>query len=408
MGATPCASQGLIRETRPPRGNLHSLAVPGIHAGVWLVNAVYFAIMRGMEPHVIVWSGLQDALLSRTLDALALGGVRRVHVMTCSDRRITRGYRGVAVQAVEPGADDEAWLAGMRAIRADGPAPVLLPVRLPDVRRVSRLRDRLAPVVPVVIPDPEWIDVLVDKFRFFQTCRATGLPVPASIAVEPGMDPGEVARLGFPLLAKPRCGEAGIGIRLLSDDGALRDFLAGCPAPGHYLLQPVIGGEDVAFTMLADRGKVFACSIKRRWYTPPGVGLFASVVNVSFERWPWLEELGCAWVERVGYSGIADFDLRVDVERQRALFLESDPRMMGSVVAGALFGVNVPRLLVDRACGRNSGRSVIHAEPGHFLSIRSLPGWLRSGQWRHPRCGPVRMNWRSHGDRLMPGRGPFC
>ncbi len=173
----------------------------------------------------------------------------------------------------------------------------------------------------------------------------------------------------------------------------LETFLKQEDAHG-YILQRYVAGEDVAMTLLADQGDVFAVALRKRWFTRRKANRFGPICDVELFHCDWLEQLGREFVRKTKFSGIADFDLRVDFSRHEASFLECDPRMMAGVTALRLFGVNIPRLLVERAL--DSARGCARTTCGHFLSFGSLTEWLMTGAWLKPRRGPLRMNWRTH------------
>jgi len=146
-------------------------------------------------------------------------------------------------------------------------------------------------------------------------------------------------------------------------------------------------------TLLADKGAVFAVMMRKRWFTRRHSKAFSPIKDVEFFHDSWLEDLGREFVSMTQFSGIADFDLKVEFESRSVWFLESDPRMIGGLQSTLLFGLNIPWLLVEQMHGHLSSDSCVRPDTGYFLSPRSVPEWILRAAWREPRYGPIRSNW---------------
>jgi biotin carboxylase len=240
------------------------------------------------------------------------------------------------------------------------------------------------------------MESVAQKLKFARLAETIGLPVPRTVEITPGLTPQAVTtQLGFPMLRKPVIGMSGGGIELIRDEAALRSSLGEPGVAGQFMLQEKVPGEDVALTLLADRGEVFAVMLRKRWFTRRKATAFAPIQDVEFFACEWLEHLGRRFVAATQYSGIADFDLKVDFERRRAWFLESDPRFMGGLAGAERFGLNVPLLLIARTLGLIPPGTCVRTTSGHFLSTPSIPEWLVSGGWRRPRHGRICTNLRT-------------
>ena len=77
--------------------------------------------------------------------------------------------------------------------------PVLLPVGAATLRTVSEHKAAFAGAADFLIADPEVLDALNDKNRVRDAAEALGLPVPKQYAGAPDR---------YPVVVKPRCGEA--------------------------------------------------------------------------------------------------------------------------------------------------------------------------------------------------------
>lgn len=268
----------------------------------------------------------------------------------------------------------------------------LLPVDNEDFAFVARHRDSFPSSVRMVpMPEAALQESITDKLRFARLIESMGLPVPPTHdLVECLDDPHGLGSGMFPVVVKQARSMAGRGAFQARDILELRSRAPANPERGQWLVQSWVPGEDVALTLLADRGEVFAVFLRRRWFKRRRCGPFSPIQDVEFFESDWLEELGREWVTRLGFTGIADFDLRVDFENRRAWFLECDPRIMGGVVACHRFGINVPGLLVERARSSESKGPCHRAQAGRHLSTGSVQEWLRSGAWMKQASGPTR------------------
>lgn len=269
---------------------------------------------------------------------------------------------------------------------------LLLPVDIEDHLFVARQRVLLPPSIRTVpMMDACVLETATDKLRFAREASALGLPVPethclAEFLAEPVRQRG----LRLPWVVKRARGMAGSGSYMARSVEELRLRAPKDYSPGDWVVQEWVPGVDVALTLLADRGEVFAVVMRRRWFTSRQHTVFSPIQNVEFFQEEWLEHLGRRWVEGLHFSGIADFDLRVDFTTRKAWFLECDPRLMAGMLSCELFGVNVPGLLLDRAQSSDASSDCHRTESGCYLSTEAVPEWLLTGAWRNARARPLR------------------
>jgi len=337
--------------------------------------------------------------MKATFEALANGGQVEIHAVTgiqLDRRHGSKLVSSVTVFPPNPRNDEQIVNIILSLARRTG-AEVLVPVWTEDVAFVARNREALKDTNPIPVPNSKLLEQLVNKLYFVRLAESLGLSTPLTIEMVPTVDVYDtIDRLGLPMLAKPVIGENGEGIMEISNAATLRNLLESPSVGAGMVLQQKVPGEDVALTLLADKGKIFSVMLRKRWFTRRKSRAFSPMVDIEFFRDDWLEGLGREFVNQTQFSGIADFDLKVDFESRRAWFLESDPRMMGGLPAALLFGVNVPWLLVEQARGRLSADFCARPETGYFLSMRSIPEWIARAVWRQPRRGPVRINLRSY------------
>ena len=268
------------------------------------------------------------------------------------------GARGVAVHAMV----EHPWapLAGSRHLQRRWPWPTGTAGALAGLDRIADalgrpavllttddggaallaehgegLRDRfLFPRVPPGLPRR-----LADKAALPHLCAEHGMPCPRT---EPARDPAQVrafaADTGLPVVVKRATAWEGTGhgrpstslVRTAAELDALAAEVAA--RPGSLLLQeylaplaPGDGPQDwFVHAYLDDAGRaVFVgTGVKERSY-PAHAGL-TSLGRV--EPWPDLATLATEFLDRAGYRGIVDLDLRVDPADGTAKLLDANPR----------------------------------------------------------------------------------
>jgi predicted ATP-grasp superfamily ATP-dependent carboligase len=88
-----------------------------------------------------------------------------------------------------------------RSLEADA---VVVPCTDMSVLLTSRHRDELAPWLHVVLPEPDIVEMLVDKARFYAFAQQAGLPLPPTVLLHSRQDAEDAARaLRFPVILKP-------------------------------------------------------------------------------------------------------------------------------------------------------------------------------------------------------------
>ncbi len=110
----------------------------------------------------------------------------------------------VCEQIVQAGSDAET-LDALAALgeRLEEKA-VLFPCRDPDVLLVSRNRQQLSKWFRIRLPDPDVVEMLMDKFRFYTFAREHGLPIPQTFYLRNRDEVQEAARnLRYPCVLKP-------------------------------------------------------------------------------------------------------------------------------------------------------------------------------------------------------------
>ena len=281
-------------------------------------------------------------------------GVRTVVVSTAATGPVR--HSRIIDHVVEPAAADPAVTVDVlrRVADAHEGAPLLLlgsadrAVRL-LVEQRAHLEDRF--VLPYVQRD--LLDRMTDKERFGAVCAELGVASPRTAVVDVPRDArangggGGAARaaeqgLRYPVVAKAASTTAYAEVSFpgkqkvftVRDAAALDDLvdtLARAGYPGTFLVQDLIPGDDSGMRILtcySDREAEVRFSAFGRVlleeHTPGALGNPAGIIT---GRHTEVSEQARRLLEHVGWTGYANFDIKVDPRDGRHVFFELNPRL---------------------------------------------------------------------------------
>lgn len=190
----------------------------------------------------IVITSVGSLVGQNLLDALAGRDAGFEIVGVNSDAAAAGNFRCARTWLAPPAADRAAYAQRLAQILHDERPDLVLPGRDDDVVALADLKatePALAPALPV--GPPALARILDDKWASGEFARRHGLPYVETV---PLGDAAGVERLvqghGYPLIAKPRCGNGSRGVRIVFDD-AQRQRLS---RDDDYLLQPYLEPES--------------------------------------------------------------------------------------------------------------------------------------------------------------------
>ncbi|WP_369371843.1 carboxylate--amine ligase [Promicromonospora sp. Populi] len=251
-------------------------------------------------------------------------------------------HSNIIENVVEPRLDDPAVMVELiRRIAATAPGPVIA-LTCVDwyVRALSEHRDRLEDVAVVPYAPVDLLDHVMDKQRFSKLCHEIGVPHPRT-EVRAGGDPVGDLDLRYPLIAKPGDNTAWhhtkfhgkAKVHLVQDRAELSMLLRAAGDAGYrrpMIIQEYIPGDDSQMrimTTYSDR----TGAMRMAWggrvlleeHTPGTLGNPAAILT---GRLPQLEADTRRLVEHLGWTGFANFDVKVDPRTGVGHFLELNPR----------------------------------------------------------------------------------
>ncbi|HSM92199.1 MAG TPA: ATP-grasp domain-containing protein [Anaeromyxobacteraceae bacterium] len=204
-----------------------------------------------------------------------------------------------------PPASDPAFARALLALVAEAHAALLVPTVSEELPLVARLHDALrAAGCALAMGPPPGVDVAADKLLTAEALSCAGVPVPRSL---PGSTPRAevVVALGLPLLAKPRVGRGGRGVKVFRDEAEL-------PATPRTDLvwQEFIPGDefDVNLFVEEDGGTPAAVVLKKTALRDGETGNAAGVERVDR---PALGEVAIRAARALRLAGPLDVDVRL-------------------------------------------------------------------------------------------------
>jgi biotin carboxylase len=249
---------------------------------------------------------------------------------------------------------------------------------------LTRIQDVL---IPPVFPIPK-LDTLLrldNKWSFSQLCRACNVSIPKTLYFETNraLDLHRIAdELGYPVIVKPVVGYGQRNIVVLRNAGEAALFQSAASHQSGLVVQEYVTGRDWSLSVLARDGIVthwtaWECPAQlRKAY---GVARF---MTTSFRRHDALIDAGKKIVAATGFSGVANFDARVD-QNGRMVVFECNPRFFNRMLAARMCGLNfvaagLPEFALKQRCSLTDGDYYPWQE---LFTLRGL-NLLLTGKWK--------------------------
>ena len=186
---------------------------------------------------------------------------------------------------------------------------------------------------------PHLAEMMFDKVRSNEAFIANGLPVPATCY------PGK-STPSFPLIAKPRHGSASKGIVRLDFPQELEAMM---PVADDYLFQEFITNRreyTVDCYVGMETGDVLAAIPRVRDAVIGGEVSRTTVVHD-----PRISELVEKTLKTINLRGAVTVQLIEDLDTDRLMLMEINPRLGGGAVAAVHAGADLPAMILAEALG---------------------------------------------------------
>lgn len=232
---------------------------------------------------------------------------------------------------------------------------VLIPVSDMCVPYVSKSKNLIESKygVKVAVPDYKCVYQVEDKSRFMSFCEKSVLPHPKTAKVNIGNVEAVANEIGFPSLIKPDYSVGARGITRVNDLSELKEKLPSIiNVFGSCTLQEFIENPDYYYNVMMYRnaeGEILASAIIKimRMY-PVEAGSSSCCISVDC---PELVGICKEALDKLGWVGMADFDVLQRLDNGEFKIIEINPRVPASLKGAAISGVNFPEIIASDAIG---------------------------------------------------------
>ena len=247
--------------------------------------------------------------------------------------------------------DIKGWLQRIGEIIAQRQIDVVLPIAEFAIKILGEHRHALswsAKLPP--LPSPHTLDLVTNKATFADFLDTSAIPHPPTVVVSartPARD--RLSTLTFPVLAKPLFSSGGIGIRRFEDLDSLIGFFAEQPTNERWVIQKFIEGHDLGVNVLCRDGRVVAATVQHAIKTSSEP--YHAAIGIEVGDNPTAMKIAEALINKLGWSGVANIDMRVDARRKMPMVLEINGRYWLTLLGSLNAGINFPLLACEMCLG---------------------------------------------------------
>ena len=311
----------------------------------------------------------------------------------------TKYSRIVRFRAVENFDTDEVMLATLRAFAKEHPGVKKLALGCTDDYAALLIRNKAALQRDYVVPyiDDSLAQKLVSKEDFYRYCEEMDIPYPATVILRKESDRDALETLPFhwPVILKPSSSilywkhpfenmKKVYVAHSAQEAGQIADTIFAAGYPDSLIVQDMIPGADDhmrVLTAYCDRSAhvkmVCLGNVLLEEHTPKAVGNHAAILT-EYNR-PLMDKLA-SFLEKIGYTGFANFDIKFDDRDGQYKVFEINLRQGRSnyYVTGA--GLNVARYVVEDAVQeRDLGEPLFFEGESYWHSIPNQIVWEYTG-----------------------------
>lgn len=238
---------------------------------------------------------------------------------------------------------------------------------------VIRNKEQLAPYYALPFVDTELIDNLLYKDKFYEMCEKYGLDYPTTAVITTDNYLNFESPFEFPAVLKPADSIAYLEVDfegkkkafILESKEELKTVLNNIYSSGYkgkMLMQDFIPGDDTNMRVLNayvnQHGKVKMMCLGRPLLedcTPALIGNYVAIVNESNDE---IYAQFKAFLEKIGYTGFANFDMKYDARDGKYKVFEINLRQGRSSFFTTGSGYNLARFLVEDFVNNNDHETV--------------------------------------------------
>lgn len=287
---------------------------------------------------------------NQSLTVLLLGGARRVslaELLKRSGQRIGYNVNIVSYDLSEevPVALEAKVIKGLRfnspdvvedlkKVVKDYDVNIILPITSNSIEVASILKSQL-PDLFVPVTDFENAKSLFDKADAAKVFKEAGLPIPLTYSV---------ISAEMPAIAKPRKGGSSRGIQVFTN---IEDLMH-LQNLQNYLIQEYIehSREYTVDCYIDSEGQIMTTVPRERLEVMGGESTRTITCHNSV-----LEELSCRVIETFNLRGPVNLQFLHDLDKDRFLLLEVNPRLGGGVICSVYAGAPIIDYIIDESLG---------------------------------------------------------
>lgn len=286
----------------------------------------------------------------KKINIMMLGGARRVSMAELfkrSGERIGREVNIVSYELMEqvPIALVAKVVVGLRwsdpnvvadivRVAREYEIDIILPFVDGAIEIASKVKQHL-PEVFIPVGDFETNRTMFDKVEAAKAFEAAGIPIPKTYSV---------INAKMPAIAKPRKGSASRGIKIFNS----LDELMHLENLSDYLVQEYIDNRD-EYTVdcyVSQKGEILTVVPRVRLEVMGG-----EVTRTITCRNATLDRLSRDVIEKFKLRGPVTLQFLHDIDRNRFLLMEVNPRLGGGVVCSIYAGAPIPDYILDESRG---------------------------------------------------------
>lgn len=283
---------------------------------------------------------------------------------------------------------DEHWISCIDAEVNRHDIDVILPVFEKGIRTLSALRQSLAhPGKLGLLPPIRYYDIAINKWLLSKHLTKHQIPHPLTFHVISGANAKINGReqLTFPVLLKPLEGTGGgVGIRKFLDVESLDSYVTNLSVKQEFIVQNCFEGIDFCSNVLCKNGVILANTIQK--HIVHGKKKYAPQLGLQYVANDKIYTITERLMKSLNWSGVANIDMRYDINTGIYHIIEVNPRFWGSVEGSMLAGINFPQLYVNDVLGHEiESIAYRHQEffnlKGVLARIKKRPSYLFRWRW---------------------------
>ncbi len=218
---------------------------------------------------------------------------------------------------------------------------VLLPLHFSSIRLISNNKN-LFNQLNLIISSVKSLDIANNKWELSKFLENYNFQVPKTLHLN-NIKFNDLNCIKFPSILKPLSNWNGNEIVKINNSVELENLLQTINKDKEYIVQKYIEGQDICVNVLCRSGEIIASSMQKGIL--PHSNPFKSHLGCEFFFNDKLYSIIQQIMIKLDWSGVANFDIRYNEEKDQYYIIEINPRFWGSLDASTSVGVNFPYLL---------------------------------------------------------------